>query len=712
MRHIYMRQFWRNLFRDSAKTESSILLINSRRAEFGALNDAKLKTIDWRAAGLLEVLALTAVIAERVLGLKMFDVQLQGALALTAGKIAEMQTGEGKTLAAVPAVVWYARQGAGVHVMTVNDYLARRDAKWMGGIYEFLGLSVGVIQQGMGIEERRQAYACDITYATANEIGFDLLRDALALRPREQVHQAFSTALIDEADSILIDEARIPLVIAGGEVGQDVLAYAVDRLTRHFRRGRHYTLDEYARNIALTDAGIRAVETSFGRGNLFDEDNLDLLTAVQDSIHARALLRRDVDYLVKDGVIESVDEFKGRIAENRRWPAGLHTAIEAKEGLALKTQGRILGSITLQNLISLYPQICGMTGTAATQADEFRIVYGLDVEVIPPNRPVIRVDAPDVVFRRRSAKEQAVLAEIHKVHATGRPVLVGTRSVEESERLSARLFDIPHQVLNARHEEQEAGMIARAGELGAVTISTNMAGRGTDIRLGPGVAELGGLHVIGTNRHESRRIDNQLRGRAGRQGDPGSSQFFLSFEDDLLLKFGGEKPGGENPAADPDIESIQRIAEGQNLEIRRFLQKYESVIEGQRQRMQQRRHAILTGEKGCSSDFERLVSLHTIDDLWADYLATITDLREGVQWLSWGGRDPLHEYLTSVHEIFTRLEEDLDAEIATRLEAAEMSGIDPSERGATWTYLTTDQPFGTGTERIIRGLVRKLGDRR
>jgi preprotein translocase subunit SecA len=671
--------------------------------QLASLSDSALKAIHWRSLGLAEVIALTAAAAERVLGLKMFDVQLQGALALTAGKIAEMQTGEGKTLAAVPAIVWFAKSGQGVHVMTVNDYLARRDAQWMGGIYEFLGLSVGHIQQGMDLEERRRAYACDITYATANEIGFDHLRDGLALHPRQQVHRPFAAAVIDEADSILIDEARIPLVIAGGDEGEQPLAYQVDRVTRFFRRGRHFTLDEYARNIALTDAGIRAVETSFGCGNLFDEENLALLTAVQDSLHSHALLRKDVDYLVKDGVIESVDEFKGRIAENRRWPAGLHTAIEAKEGLALKTQGRILGSITLQNLISLYPSVCGMTGTAATQAEELRLVYGLEVEVIPTNRPMIREDLPDRVYARKSDKERAVLEEIRRIHSSGRPVLVGTRSVEESERLSARLPDIPHQVLNARHEEQEAGMIALAGRLGAVTISTNMAGRGTDIQLGPGVAELGGLHVIGTNRHESRRIDNQLRGRSGRQGDPGSSEFFISLEDDLLVKYGAESQ---------DIEGVQRIAEGQNLEIRRFLQKYESVIEGQRQKVQQRRQAVLAGETPVGSELERLVALGTIDDQWADYLATITDLREGVPWLSWGGRDPLHEYLTSVHSIFTQFDEQLDAEIATRLEEAEISGLDPSQRGATWTYLTTDQPFGTATERIMRGLVRKLGHRR
>ncbi|MGD0130408.1 MAG: accessory Sec system translocase SecA2 [Bryobacteraceae bacterium] len=707
MAHTFLRHFLRNLFPDAVLSESFIPVINQHRDQLGSLTNQELKAIHWRSLGLAEVIALTAVAAERALGLKMFDVQLRGALALTAGKIAEMQTGEGKTLAAVPAVAWYARESQGVHVMTVNDYLARRDAQWMGGIYEFLGLSVGHIQQGMDLEERRRAYACDITYATANEIGFDHLRDGLALYPRQQVHRPFAAAVIDEADSILIDEARIPLVIAGGDEGEQPLAYQVERVTRFFRRGRHFTLDEYARNIALTDAGIRAVETSFGCGNLFDEENLPLLTAVQDSLHSHALLRKDVDYLVKNGVIESVDEFKGRIAENRRWPAGLHTAIEAKEGLALKTQGRILGSITLQNLISLYPVVCGMTGTAATQAEELRLVYGLEVEVIPTNRPMIREDLPDRVYARKSDKERAVLEEIRRIHSTGRPVLVGTRSVEESERQSARLPDIPHQVLNARHEEQEAGMIARAGQLGTVTISTNMAGRGTDIQLGPGVPELGGLHVIGTNRHESRRIDNQLRGRSGRQGDPGSSEFFISLQDDMLVKYGiGDANLGH------DAESIQRLAEGQNLEIRRFLQKYESVIEGQRQKIQQRRQAILAGETPVGSELERLVALGAIDDQWADYLATITDLREGVQWLSWGGRDPLHEYLTSVHAIFTQLEAGLDAEIAARLEAAQESGIDPSQRGATWTYLTTDQPFGTATERIMRGLVRKLGHRR
>ncbi|HTR35069.1 MAG TPA: hypothetical protein VMH80_04160 [Bryobacteraceae bacterium] len=697
-----VRRILQRLFRGSVPVESTIHLINQTRAQYAGLSGAYLKSFPWRKMDLPHVFALTAVLASRLLGLSMFDVQLQGALALANGKIAEMQTGEGKTLAAVPAVAWLAKEGSGVHVMTVNDYLARRDAQWMGGIYEFLGLSVGHIHQGMGAEERRRAYACDITYATANEVGFDYLRDGLALYPHEQVHRPFAAAVIDEADSILIDEARIPLVIAGGDDGREPLAYQVDRVTRHFRAWRHYTLGEHGRNVTLTDAGIRAVETSFDCGNLYAEENLELLTAVQDSLHAHALLRRDVDYIVKGGAIESVDEFKGRIALNRRWPAGLQTAIEAKEGVALKAQGRILGSITLQNLIGLYPKVCGMTGTAATQADEFKLVYDLDVEVIPTHRPVIRVDHPDMVFRRWSAKAEALAGEIRRVNATGRPVLVGTGSVAESEWLSAHLADVPHQVLNARHEEREAPLIAQAGQLGAVTISTNMAGRGTDIRLGPGVADLGGLHVIGANRHESRRIDNQLRGRAGRQGDPGSSQFLVSLEDGLLTKYGNDMPQTEL-----DTDHIQRVAEGENLEIRRFLQKYESVIEGQRQKIQRRRQDVLTGAKGCDSELKRLVTLATIDELWSEYLADITDMREGVQWLSWGGRDPLYEYLTNVHALFQELEALIDEEIPKRLAEAQAGHIDPALRGATWTYLTTDQPFGSWSERVMRGLMRK-----
>jgi preprotein translocase subunit SecA len=695
-----MRGFLRSLFSPPTAATAEIPAIRQRERAFRALDDHALRAAFRDCTDVVEVVAIVTAVASRVLPLEMFDVQLQGALGLARGRVIEMQTGEGKTLACTPAVAWLARGGRGVHVMTVNDYLARRDARWMGGIYEFLGLSVGCVQQTMAPEARRAAYASDITYATANEIGFDCLRDQVAMRARDQVHRAFQAAVIDEADSILIDEARIPLVLAGGEADEELLARVADPVARRFQQGVHFTLDEYGRNISLADEGIRAAELALRSGNLFAEENLALYTALHNAIHAHYLLRRDVDYVVKEDAIESVDEFKGRIAQDRRWPAGLHTAIEAKEGVPFRRQGRVLGSLTLQNLVALYPRVCGMTGTAATQAGEFRTFYGLDVEVIPTNRPMIRVDEPDVLFASKSAKEAAVVAEIRSVHATGQPILVGTASVEESERLSRVLAGIPHSVLNARNEEQEALIVARAGQRGAVTISTNMAGRGVDIQLGGGVAELGGLYVIGTNRHESRRIDHQLRGRAGRQGDPGRSRFFISREDDLLVKYG---IGDER--MQHDVESIQRLVEGQNLEIRRFLAKYEAVIEGQRQRIQERRQEALTAEIDA---LERTVELTTIDDLWSDYLAAVSELRGGVHWYSWGGRDPLHEYLTRVDAMYRELEEGLDAEIAARLENARVSGAGATERGATWTYLTTDRPFGNYTERILKALVSKF----
>jgi preprotein translocase subunit SecA len=705
--------FGRSWFGGARAVQKEIAAIRKRQAELAGGDDAALRRAFTEADNLLNVVAAVAVAAARVLKQEMFDVQLQGALALARGRIAEMQTGEGKTLACTPAVAWYARGGQGVHVMTVNDYLARRDARWMGGIYELLGLSVGCIQQTMGTAGRRRAYDCDITYATANEIGFDSLRDQIALHLEDQVHRPFHAAVIDEADSILIDEARIPLVLAGGEEGEEVLARRVDPMVRQFQPGLHFRLDEFGRNISLAEEGIRTLELLLRCGNLFTEANLALYTAIHNAIHAHFLLRRNVDYVVKDNAIESVDEFKGRIAPDRRWPAGLHTAIEAKERVPFHGQGRVLGSMTLQNLVAGYPKICGMTGTAATQAREFRTFYNLDVEVIPTNRPVIRTDEADVVFPSKQAKQEAVVAEICRVHRAGQPILVGTASVEESEQLSAALHAIqpgavvqpgaPHAVLNARNEEAEAGIIARAGEMGAVTISTNMAGRGVDIQLGEGVAALGGLYVIGMNRHESRRIDNQLRGRAGRQGDPGRSRFFISHEDDLMVKYGiGDQKLGH------DAESIQRLVEGQNLEIRRFLAKYESVIEGQRQWIQERRQAAFTDE---ITELERLVTLTTIDDLWSEYLAAVTELRSGVHWYSFGGRDPLHEYLTRVDAMYRELEERLEAETAARLDEARDKGVKPAQPGATWTYLTTDRPFGDYTERVMRGLTRKFRKR-
>jgi len=689
-------QLFTSLLGRGDKTAAAIEKIHQTRASMACYSDAELRVAYENTKSVAEVIAIAAASAARVLGQEMFDVQLRGALALARGKIVEMQTGEGKTLAAVPAAAWYARTRRGVHVMTVNDYLARRDANWMGDVYRLLGLSVAFVQQGMTTAERQAAYGADITYATGTEVGFDYLRDQMALDLDQQVQRLFAAAIIDEADSILIDEARIPLIIAGGQNQDDRWPAIADSLVRQMHAGADFTVQDSNRIVTLTDAGIQLAEQMLGYGNLYEPSNLAALTAVQNALHAHALLRRDVDYIVKDGAVKSVDEWKGRVVKDRRWPAGLHTALEVKERVAMRPEGSILGSITLQNLIALYPEVCGMTGTAASQARELMQIYGLEVEVIPTNRPMIRVDHPDILHETKAEKERAVIEEIRRAHATGRPVLVGTGSVEESERLSAMLGDLPHEVLNARDDEREAAIVARAGERGAITVSTNMAGRGTDIRLGGGVADLGGLYVIGMNRHESRRIDHQLRGRAGRQGDPGESRFFVSLEDDLVVKYGGTDP-----------EEMQKFAEGQNLDIRIFLQKYESTIEGQRLKMRAMRQSILTGDRACGSELERMVYLRTIDDLWSEHLSQVAELRSGIHWVSLAGRNTLYEFLSRVDQWFRELEVSLGGEVARRLAEAESSGWDPSERGAVWTYLTTDQPFGSWTERVTRGLLRK-----
>jgi preprotein translocase subunit SecA len=696
-----MRTWWRSLFARKVSALPGVDDVNRLREAYGRLSDQELRLAGRLARTVSEVVAVTAVVASRVLGLTMFDVQLQGAIALSSGHIVEMQTGEGKTLAAVPAAVWHARSGRGVHVLTANDYLAQRDAMWMGGIYEWLGLSVGAIQRAMSEADRRMAYRRDVTYATANEVGFDYLRDCLARKTDDQVHRPFAAAVIDEADSILIDEARVPLVIAGGEVDAVNIAGRADRIVRDLRSDLHVVVERHARSVTLTAAGVAVVERLLGWSNLFDPEHLAWHTAIQDALHAHMLLKKDVDYIVTGSTVLPVDEFKGRVVPDRRWPAGLQTALESKEGVHRQQQGRVLGSITIEHLVGLYPVVCGMTGTAVTQAEEFRDVYGLEVTAIPPHRPVIRIDHPDVLFATRAKKEIVVCDEIRQVHGTGRPVLVGTASVDESERLSRALSGLPHQVLNARHEADEAAIVAQAGARGAVTISTNMAGRGVDIRLGPGVAELGGLHVIGTNRHESRRIDHQLRGRAGRQGDPGSSRFFVSREDPLALKYA-------DGDMDVSLDQLQRIAEGQNLDIRLFLRKYELVLEGQRLAMQAHRQALLTGEAPCSSDAERQVALETIDDLWADFIAAVTALRNDTVWVSLGGRDPMRSYLIEVHRMFRELQRTIDQEVAIRLPEVREGRIQPRQRGATWTYLTTDEPFGSMTARVMRGLVRVL----
>ncbi len=548
--------------------------------------------------------------------------------------------------------------------------------------------------------ERHTAYSADIVYATANELGFDFLRDQIALRVDDQVHRPFKAVVIDEADSILIDEARIPLVIAGAGRADAGLGHAADSIARRMHPGLHYRADPGGHNVMLTDAGINLAESMLRCGNLFEERNLTLLTVLQDAVHAHTLLRRDVDYVVKDGAVEMVDEFRGRVALDRRWPAGLHTAIEIKEGVATKQQGHILGSITMQHLTAMYSHVCGMTGTAASSSSELEAMYLLPVEVIPTNKPLIRVDHPDRLFPSKAEKHKAILAEIHAAHLRGQPVLVGTASVAESETLSHYLRDIPHEVLNAKNDALEAEIVAKAGERDAVTISTNMAGRGTDIKLGDGVAALGGLYVIGTNKHESRRIDNQLRGRAGRQGDPGCSRFFISFEDDLMVKY-----RDLNPRYNRDPDAIQRLVEGQHLDTRIMLNKYEMPMEGQRNRIQTYRQKVLTGEIASTSELARVASLRAIDDAWADYLADVADYRSGLLWHSWGGRDPYRGCMAFIHKTFVEMEEALPEKIQERIAEADAGvGPDPNERGAVWTYVTTDQPFGTMSERIIKSL--------
>ncbi len=682
------------------------------------------------SAVLPEVFALAAEASRRVLNLAPFDVQLLSGIALHEGKIAEMQTGEGKTLAAVFPVALNALTGEGVHVLTVNDYLARRDAQWMGGIYRFLGLSVAYVQQGMSADERKRAYAADVTYGTANEVGFDYLRDHLCYEPGDLVQRPFHYVIIDEVDSILIDEARIPLVIAGGSTSPQLLPYRMAAVARNLAPGWDHSKDEYARNVHLTERGAARAEALLGCGNLYEEENLPLLAALNNALHAKELLRRDVDYVVKAGGVELVDEFKGRIAENRRWPDGLQAAIEAKEGVGLKREGRVLGSITIQNLIELYSKVAGMTATAMTQAEEFLNVYDLAVVPIPTNRPQIREDHTDVVFTHRSAKEDTLVEHIGEVHATGRPILVGTASVAESERLgkALELAGIPNHILNARNDEQEAAIIAQAGALGAVTISTNMAGRGTDIILGGNppmnrdeIVALGGLYVIGTNKHESRRIDNQLRGRAGRQGDPGSSRFFVSLEDDLVQRFGiidllpprYRHYRSEEPLRDPvfqqEIDRVQRIIEGQNLEVRRTLWKYEGMLEQQRQIIHQRRREVLVGEESAEAGAEenagiRRARLRRIDDLWSDYLVRIAELREGIHWVSLAGHDPVNEFRKAAIELFDLVLEKLEQDV-TESDVADAAALDTS---STWTYLINDQPMGDLTQRLMRGVRNRM----
>ncbi len=699
---------------------------------------------------LVEAFALGREVSSRVLGMRHFDVQVFGGIALHQGKLVEMQTGEGKTLAAVLPAYLNALTGQGVHVLTFNDYLARRDAQWMGPVYEFLGLSVGFVQEGMAPRDRRRAYACDITYATAKEAGFDYLRDHLCLSPDGLAHRPFHYAIVDEADSILIDEARIPLVIAGNTDEVVANPYEIAALVRRLHPGADFDTDENARNVYLTDAGLDRAEKALHCDNL--PGNMLLLSQLYQALHAQALLHRDVDYIVRDGKVEIVDEFTGRVVEDRHWPHGLQAAVEAKEGLTIQAEGLIRGSITLIHFAQLYPKLSGMTATAQAAAEEFTEFYRLPVVLIPPNRPCVRVDAPDLVFVTKEAKRRALVEEITAVRATGRPILVGTSSVAESEELSEALRrkGVTCQVLNAKNDELEAEIIAQAGAPRTVTISTNMAGRGTDIRLGgkseqyhAEVAALGGLYVIGTNRHESRRVDDQLRGRAARQGDRGSSRFFISLQDDLFQRFGIDESlargvdarSQDKPIDDPEVTAeiahVQRVIEGQNLEIRKTLWKYSYVVDRQRHIVHTRRQDLLTGRASGSllqeraadryqhllaefgpavlNKVERQITLFHIDRCWAEYLDYVAHIRAGIHLMTPADRSPLDQYHVTVGKAFQGLVDSIDNSIVETFLSAEITadGIDMEKAGlkgpsSTWTYLINDHPFGDWFQRFYR----------
>ena len=558
-----------------------------------------------------EAFAVIREASRRVLGMRHFDTQLIGGIILHRGNIAEMCTGEGKTLVATAPVYLNALEGKGVHVITVNDYLAKRDSEWMGQVYKFLGLSVGLIIHDLDFNQRKIAYNSDITYGTNNEFGFDYLRDNMVTSLDQMVQRPLHYCLIDEVDSILIYEARTPLIISGpGQKSTDAY-YTVAKLVPQLKKEEDYTIDEKQKTVAPTEAGVAKMEKLLHVENLYDAENLELNHLFVQALRAQTMMTRDKDYVVKDGEVVIVDEFTGRLMYGRRYSDGLHQAIEAKEGLEVQRESQTLATITFQNYFRMYDKLAGMTGTAKTEEQEFIKIYGLPVLQVPTNKPIQRKDLPDVIFKNKRGKYKAVVREVERRHATGQPMLIGTTSIEQSEELSHMLdqANIPHSVLNAKYHEREAAIVALAGQKGAVTIATNMAGRGTDISLGEGVAELGGLAIIGTERHESRRIDNQLRGRAGRQGDPGSSQFFLSLEDDLLRIFGGDniKSFMEKMGLEEDepinsrmvsnaIQKAQKRVEARNFDIRKYVLEYDDVMNQQRKVVYDQRRKILEGE--------------------------------------------------------------------------------------------------------------------
>jgi preprotein translocase subunit SecA len=749
-------RFWRLLGASTEKNQSHSLAEVSASAEYdekaAGLNDEQLR----KAASLLRLddlaesadipqfLAIAREAAERATGLRPFDVQLLGALRMLAGDVVEMATGEGKTLAGAIAAAGYALAGRHVHVVTINDYLARRDAEWMGPLIKALGLTVGWITAESRAEERRAAYKCDVTYASVNEIGFDVLRDQLVTDVADLVSPDPDVALIDEADSVLVDEALVPLVLAG-TTHRETPRLEIIRLVGELQPGEDYDTDADNRNVHLTETGARKLEKALGGIDLYSEEHVGTtLTEVNVALHAHVLLQRDVHYIVREDAVHLINASRGRIAQLQRWPDGLQAAVEAKEGIETTETGEVLDTITVQALINRYTTVCGMTGTALAAGEQLRQFYKLGVSPIPPNKPNIREDEADRVYITTAAKNDAIVEHIIEVHETGQPVLVGTRDVAESEELHERLLrrGVPAVVLNAKNDAEEARVIAEAGKFGVVTVSTQMAGRGTDIRLGGSdeadhdrVAELGGLHVVGTGRHHTQRLDNQLRGRAGRQGDPGSSVFFASWEDDVVtanlerhkLPMATDENGRiTSPKAAGLLDHAQRVAEGKLLDVHANTWRYNQLIAQQRAIIVERRNALLSTDTARKELAElspkrykelaeelsedrleticRLIMLYHLDRGWADHLAYLADIRESIHLRALGRQNPLDEFHRMAVDAFASLAADAIEAAQQTFETSpaieEEPGVDLSKLArptSTWTYMVRDNPLADDT---------------
>ena len=691
-----------------------------------------------------QFLAIARVAAQRSTGLTPFDVQLLGALRMMAGDVIEMGTGEGKTLSGAIAAAGYALAGRNVHVVTINDYLARRDAEWVGPLIEALGLTVGWITADSAPAQRRAAYECDVTFGSVNEIGFDVLRDQLVTDVADLVAPNPDVAIVDEADSVMVDEALVPLVLAGTshrETPKLEIVRLVGELVADKHADRYFATDDDNRNVHLTEAGAQRLERALGGIDLYAEENVaTTLTEVNVALHAHVLLARDVHYIVRDGAVQLINASRGRIAALQRWPDGLQAAVEAKEGIETTETGEVLDTITVQALINRYPTVCGMTGTALAAGEQLRQFYSLAVSPIPPNTANVRVDEPDRVYVSVGAKNDAIVDHIIEVHATGQPILVGTQDVAESEDLHARLVrrGVPAVVLNAKNDEEEARVIAEAGTLGAVTVSTQMAGRGTDIRLGGSdeadhdqVAELGGLHLIGTGRHRTERLDNQLRGRAGRQGDPGSSVFFASWEDDVVAAHlePGKLPNEcdetgrvTSPKATALLDHAQRVAEGRLLDVHANTWRYNQLIAQQRAIIVERRNRLLStaaareelkeltrgrydelAGSASEEDLERIcrtIMLFHLDRGWADHLAYLSDIRESIHLRALGRQNPLDEFHRLGVDAFANLAADAIEASQQTFETANVlvdePGLDLSKLArptSTWTYMVHDNPL-------------------